>query len=700
MDSISQRITDQRAIRQWELLAEGVRSWRSHFDDPGIEITVPLLRAMKDWCSTPRRRVITIGAVPMAVVVAVMLHSWFLALPWSWRKSTFQIVTPLSASLMLIWSARRGHFLPHPLSEPTSECGTSSWLGKLTACLPAGLALSLAIPLLWHFSGVGALSDWDQFLQKHEAIRKSLLTDFQFPWWNPWRRGGFPLAADPETGVLSLATGMVLIFGTSVGLRLSAIAYVMLAAEGVRRLAKIVLGDQLGATLAAVVYAMNGAAIAYLASGFFIPMSFAWLPWQLYFVLRLDAKADAGRWLGFWAALALLSGIQYPTVYGCLIVAVFWLARWFAPATNRNVYAWNTLDAVAVVLLLCSWRLVPTLLLLRDYPRTWESLVDLDLWSWLALLLNRPTGEHFYRHTDLLPWEAIAYTGPVVMALACASLARGWRWWHTLTLLCFACALGSRWWYQPSFWLKDWPLFSSMHWVHRWRIPGMLGLGLAAGSALSIFFRSPGSRRKNLVAWLLFASVAADYVACGWQWLPNAFAPPVAASFPQPPTPHFANIERWPMREQLEDGRHAQLLSFPATLNGYGVIRTHEALLGYDRNLPTARRWIGHPDYRGEACTSEGETVHPIRWSPNLIVFRTTPGRSLELNINPGSWWLVNGKRQHPDYRCAEWQRPFLVTADEQGWVRLEIAPPGMMPAAILTAIGAIILASRFIKPR
>lgn len=633
------------------------------------------------------------AAAPIAVMLAVLLHAWFLALPWPWRKVAFQIAFPTAAGFGLIWAVRRERFFPHPLNNDAMGSPSPSRLDRLAALLPAALALSLAVPLLWHVSGVGAVSDWDQFLQKYEAVRESLLTHGQFPWWNPWRRGGFPLAAEPETGVASLATVFVLLFGSSLGLRLAAIVYVMLAAEGARRLARIVLGDDMGASLAAVVYAMNGAAVAYLASGFFIPMSFAWLPWQLYCVLRLDADAAAGRWLGFWTSLALLSGVQYPTVYGCLIIAVFWLPRWFAPATNRRVYGWNSLDAAAVVLLLCSWRLVPTLLLMRDFPRTWESLVDRDIWSWVALLMDRPTGEHLFRHAHLLPWEAVGYVGPVVLALACLSLTRGWRWWHTLTLFCFACALGSRWWYQPSYWLKDWPLLSSMHSVNRWRIPGMLGLGLCAGGAL---FRSAAGGWRTAAAWVLFTAVAVDYLACGWQWLPPSFVEPPPEFYPQPPSPHFANIERWPPNDELAGEHAAPLLSFTATRNGYGVIRAHEALLGYDRNLPTARRWVGHPDYRGEAWTPEGETVHPVQWSPNRIVYRTVPGGTLELNLNPGSWWRVNGERLHPGYRCVEWERPFLVAADAQGLVRLEIDPPGTFAALILTLVGFVGLAGRW----
>ena len=39
----------------------------------------------------------------------------------------------------------------------------------------------------------------------------------QFPWWDPACRGGFPLAANPQCGLLGVATPLVLALGTSVG---------------------------------------------------------------------------------------------------------------------------------------------------------------------------------------------------------------------------------------------------------------------------------------------------------------------------------------------------------------------------------------------------------------------------------------------------------------------------------------------------
>ena len=85
------------------------------------------------------------------------------------------------------------------------------------------------------------------------------------------------------------------------------------------------------------------------------------------------------------------------------------------------------------------------------------------------------------RPPDLRLVPAALSTWAVVL-LGLASLARGWRWWHTLTLVAAWFALGSARWYHPSSWASDWPFFASAHVVTRWRFVALLGLGI--GTAL------------------------------------------------------------------------------------------------------------------------------------------------------------------------------------------------------------------------
>ena len=93
--------------------------------------------------------------------------------------------------------------------------------------------------------GLG-FADWDFVLDKFEAVRRTILVWHQFPWWNPWCRGGFPLAAEPQIGAVSIATPLVLALGTGIGLRVAAILCIGIAVEGAYRLALALVPRALG----------------------------------------------------------------------------------------------------------------------------------------------------------------------------------------------------------------------------------------------------------------------------------------------------------------------------------------------------------------------------------------------------------------------------------------------------------------------
>src|SRR5262249_41432533 len=142
----------------------------------------------------------------------------------------------------------------------------------------------------------------------------------QFPWWHPWCRGGFPLAGEPQIGVVSVATPIVLALGTGIGLRVAAILCIGIAVEGAYRLAWLWFREPWGAAAAALVYGLNGAVSVHTADGYIIVMSYAGLPWLVFHVFRIGEGRGHGIWLGGWGAFAVLNGIQYLTIYAAGLV--------------------------------------------------------------------------------------------------------------------------------------------------------------------------------------------------------------------------------------------------------------------------------------------------------------------------------------------------------------------------------------------
>ena len=613
-----------------------------------------------------RRPLVAIFVAAMLVVLFPLGVDLFYAIPWPVRKAGGWVAF---IGLLVACLARLWLILPGDDSAPADRTPVLDWL----CLIPPLICAVMAVPYLRGPRNLG-YGDWDLNLEKYEAVRRTVLDWAQFPWWDPWCRGGFPLAANPQCGVVGIATPLVLAFGTSVGMRIAQLACLLIAMEGTRRLALLWCGDQLAAVAASLIYGINGAVISLAVCGYHLPMSFCSFPWLLYYVFRLDRRRSDGVFLGVWLAFNILNGINYYNVYALLIVAVVWLRGVRARSgAARLRFLGHTWLASGVLLALAGWRLATTGLVYRDYPRLYRSGFDIPPLSAFMYLITRPKTEDLASIAIPEFWETLWYIGPVALVLAALSLVRGWRWWHTLAAGCIWLAAGSVAWYHPSYWLAHLPVFGSMHVVTRWRIMAMLGFALGAADVLARWRRSESTALRRLAVGAVVA-IAVDYGLLGCQVLHLGFrVEPSESLFPGPPTGAVV---------QVVDGP-----GFAAVQRGYGVIRLQEPLLGYDLSAPTARLWRGLPEYIGEYWTEAGP-VEPLSWSPNRVVFQVEPRQAIFINQNPGSWWLVNGRPAFPDWRCVEKEREFAVRADTRGRLELQIRPQGLDLGLALHAVG------------
>jgi hypothetical protein len=642
-----------------------------------------LLKHVRPWIDPRSRRFLlplTIGcfAAFLWPLAADVSSAWFFAVPWiiRWSLAQAAIVAGIVAGLVQLWVVYPSDVWPSA-SDLRPGTTTSRWMPWLLRFAVA----SLAIPMLENPDGLG-FADWDFVLDKFEAVRRTILIWGQFPWWNPWCRGGFPLAAEPQIGAMSIATPMVLAMGTPIGLRVAAILCVWIAVEGAYRLGWLWFREPWAAAAVALVYGLNGAVSVSLAVGYIIAMSYGSLPWLAYHAFRIGEGFRHGIGLGFWMAFTLMNGLQYLSLYAVLLVAAVWLrALRVQPRGQRGELLRHTMGAVGLFLVISGWRLATVYLVLLDDRREAMTLWDESVTAIWRHLLVRPgidwpatSGRHWDWYVSVT-----SYVGPAVVLLAVMSLARGWRWWHTLVAITGWLAIGSRHWYQPSYWLADWPFVGSAHVVTRWRFVAMLGIGLAAGSVLARW-RASGQWARATLAAAAVLVIAADFLALASGQVALAFSvTPDRRWFPDPPVREIVN---------LGDG-----IGYPCVLRGYGVIRGYEPMLGYRRDAPTLRRPREDPSYRGEAWTDEGG-IRPVSWSPNRLIFQVRPGQEVFINQNPGSWWLVNGRRGFEGRRCAEPMLPFAVKADGTGRLELRIDPPGLKTGIILHGIGAMLLAS------
>jgi hypothetical protein len=612
---------------------------------------------------------------PLAVEVATAL---FYAIPRSVRNALGHaaVIVAIAVGVWRLCRVRPGDAWHAGVPPQATRPLAARWMPWVLRLAVA----SLAIPILRNPDGLG-FADWDFVLDKFEAVRRTILIWGQFPWWNPWCRGGFPLAAEPQIGAVSMATPLIVMMGTGIGLRIAAILCIGIAVEGAYHLAWLWLREPWGAAAAALVYGLNGAVPVNTVDGYIIAMSYGSLPWLAYHAFRIREGVSQGIGLGFWAAFAVINGLQYLTIYAVLLTAAVWLrAVRVRPVGPRLSVIWPTLAAAGTFLAMSGWRSATMLPVLLQDQRERVTAWDESLVAALRTLVDRPLPDW----PESLPGRAwgyycslTTYVGILVVILVAISLARGWRWWHTVAVLTGWLAIGSVRWYHPSAWLADWPIIGSAHVVTRWRFVMILGLGLAAGSVVARW-RVSGRRVPAALAAAATLTIAADYLTIAHQQLPWAFAvPPEPGSFPGPPVREIVNV-----REGL---------GYPCVLRGYGVIEGYEPMLSYYRNAPTLRRARGDPGYRGESWTAEGE-VRPVFWSPNRLTFRVRPGQEVFINQNPGSWWRVNGRRVFEGKRCAEPAVPFAAKADDTGRLELRIDPPGLRIGILLHLVGAGLL--------
>ena len=652
------------------------------------------MRNLRSWVDPRSYRPLVLLVVASLVVMLVPLavdvgDALFFMIPRWVRNSMAQgmILTLIALGLGRLWRVRTTD--GWPIEPEGTESGARTAAARWMPWALRLAVLSLAFPLLTNPDGIG-FADWDFVLDKFEAARRTILVWGQFPWWNPWSRGGFPLAAEPQIGAISMATPLILSFGTGVGLRLAAILCLLIAVEGTYRLAWLWFRDPWAAAATALVYAMNGAVLVTVSLGYVLAMSYCSVPWLAYFAARIGRRFSDGLWLGFWMGFVILNGIQYLSLYAVPLTAMIWLRAFrLQPPGRHRALLVHTAAAVGVFFLICGWRLCTMLPVLLEDKREQVTFWDETPLSLLRYLLSRPRpgwNLELSAAAGSVFGELNSYVGPVVLALALVSLAFGWRWWHTLAIVCFWLAIGSVRWYQPSAWLAAWPLIGSAHVVTRWRYLAFLGVGFASGSVLARWRASPRRSLRALAA-LLVGIIAADFLVLGHQQLPLAFSTrPTPDLFPGPPVPDIVNVR---------DG-----LGYPCTLMGYGIIRGYEPMLSYYRDAPTLRVAREDPGYRGEAWTDRGP-VRPILWSPNRLVFQVEPGQEVHVNQNPGSWWWANGRPAFPGRRCAELTTPFTAAADERGRLVLEIHPRGLGAGVGLHVLGASLVALAWLcRPR
>jgi hypothetical protein len=563
-----------------------------------------------------------------------------------------------------------------------------------------GIAIAIAwgVPLLLTRNQVD-WGDFGYFAQVHEAIKLNILEYHQFPWWNPWVLGGYPLYANPQAGVFSLPTLLSLFFMPAFALKLTICLFYVLGYLSMYQLLRHLRVGELMSALLAIVWITNGFFVAHLPAHF----TFIWLlvlPWFIYRALILYSLHSSVI-LGLGITAMALAQVHYSFIMVCCAVATVVMARLAWGGMSRKGLMQAVAAAFGLVVIIAGHRILSALEFTSSLPKDVldpTSSMTESLQSFIVPLGNnyqliRPLGAPFYGWNEQAAYSSIFMVVASLVAVVLLVYIRP-RWngvaqlkrllrrsWYARTLtavaglllLSFLVGLGNLATFMPYHFLKLLPVFDGMRVSARWFIFTMLGLLLLVGLA-TVHRRSQGFARFLILA--LSCMAALDLLTLNYGYQSRVLNHLIA--LPPKETSHltFQQQIRFGESSTSPDGlpiaftnRQYTNREYESTLFNIGTLLANEAHVNiYDNETPRCSYVAGC----GLVLSHNADVAI---WSPNKIILkRTAPGK-IELNMNNSSYFKVNGKRQSGMSEVDRFHHFILPVDDRQSEITITVEP-------------------------
>jgi hypothetical protein len=363
-----------------------------------------------------------------------------------------------------------------------------------------------------------------------------------------------------------------------------------------------------------------------------------------------------------------------------LVVAGGLARRW--PARREAVHL---LMATTAALSLCLVRVALTLDFTLGFPRTGATEASLYPISFHPLVaavsliapLQTTHWPTFANHwSQFRPaamsmgwWEVGAYVGVLALVSAWFGATIGRRFhtkpWLAAAAVLFVMAWTNRYPLSPSYHLHFLPGYSSILVITRWRLFGCF-LVLISAVAGIVALHDAGRTRFARILLLGIALDLSAHTVIAWYGAFDREPPPTMANATPPVAVTGSPVDYW-----------------PALRANRTFLNADEPVLGYV-NPSLAIVPVTDAAYRGEFYSSTD--VRLVSWTPNRIALDGSPGAVVRLNINPGSYWQLNGRTLFPHYRAVEVGKSFEVTVPASGHIVLTILPAGLRTLVIVQA--------------
>jgi hypothetical protein len=534
------------------------------------------------------------------------------------------------------------------------------WARVAILCLPI---VAYYFPLLLTGNKT-APGDPDYYFALYEGFRKTVLDYHQFPWWDPWIAGGVPLFGNVQFGLIGVSAPLVLVFGTVFGLKLSLLFYGIIAFFGARRLIhRYFQASEVRSIALAYVFTFSGYFAARAYMGHFTFPLVAYSPWVIYYYLYIQEKH---AWVKFSLVLALFidTAPHYPAIMTLdILVLLFTIETAKALLRKRRTSALANfknrskmfLRAGTLLLLLVGYRMYYVLDFFKDHQRTLDVATEkfttvqngfLAMW-WYPDFSTAPARRLIWSWGEIETYIGIGtFFAICLITIASfhnrkkirAQFSRPVLALLGLFVIFFSLGMGDFGRFSPYLIAQKLPLFSAMRVATRW---------IFWDSCIVLLFIAAYKGKMFSRTITILCVIAAVELFIRYPILiSEAYSFPVqqhrsaTASFYQEkyyhvPRPEFDGSailakKYWSDRNLLE-----------ATDDNVGEPFASDSLL-YKTFFGKTWR-CEYTDNRKPCPFVVSKNASVSYWSPNEIkLVRTGPG-PIDIDMNPGKGWRING---------------------------------------------------------
>jgi len=493
-------------------------------------------------------------------------------------------------------------------------------------------ALLFAWPIIPHLGQFGAFHDWEFATELHWVPYYTVVHFHQLPLWNPYKCGGMPMFANPQSRILTPFFLLHLITGPVMGAQLEIILHLALLVAGGYVLGRSLGMAPLGSMVCAAGFGSSSWFYLHLAEGHTVFLPTVYLPWV---VAALCTAINRKKLLpaalgGLAIALIFFEGGLYVGIFAIILIATLTAPMML---TRRSFWPlWSAMTMALFVGGFAAIKLLPAVDFFKLYPRGVTG-GEGNQWSVESLCL-------FSRNQDILHTgpggfgfqEYGAYVSMAFVLFALCGAIYGWRRplpWLIVGYVFARIAQGDIGQHPPWDLMRSEKFFGGM--LTAMRLPSRFLIGTAmAFAVLAGFGADLLSTKLRRVGPVLVGIVLAVAVVDSWLIGPPDFKVIFRDStHVLQPSPHFQQMRQLGAKGNMT---HVAMANMGA-LECYEYTDIKTNAVGYDQD-----------GYRGEQFLIGPGTVTLTRWTPNVLSFDlSSPGTNqLVVNQNYNEGWRIS----------------------------------------------------------